>query len=656
VATEAVGNLAVTITAVDRATATIEKVRDRVGAVTEPTRQLQAAFSRLGDATGINRLSAAMGAATGHATSLARTVATAALPLASGGIIASTGAMAANFVRTGKTLLEGARSLSMSVSDLDAFRQAARMAGVGAEDAQAGLEAFESTINDAFFGRNSVAAAAAQMKRLGFDLRDSVTGGARSGADALGDLAEAYAKLNHDPNAQAEFARIWNVQPLDKFLRRGREGVAELTRQARARGVMSEEEAKQAKRLGEQWDRMLFSGERLTTMVGGALAPSMEHALVRMNRWVLANEKWLATNISTRIEEVGRGTGTFVGAVDKAVTSTIGWERATIALEALLAAKLLKTLTGVNAAALALSVLRLPPWALALLGAGGLVAGNSLIDRRALQDAARQGAADREAGRTGWTIGGRPAGEAWDGFRRMFGFGMETAPGPAGFPNGARMRGAQDLGGAARIPGQLEPDIERRVRERASAHGVDPDFAVRIARIEGGGRNRVSPAGAMGPMQLMPGTARQLGVNPMDVDQNIDGGVRYLRQLLNRFGGDQRAAAAGYNAGPNRGSVHSFATTGNAAGLPRETQEYIRSLDALSRAAPAQGPVPGPRLAPSAPSPLDGGRPQAMNGRVDVNVRLAGAQQGTVATASGEGIAHVAPPLVETAMTGWGGR
>ncbi|MEE4112092.1 MAG: lytic transglycosylase domain-containing protein [Desulfobacteraceae bacterium] len=83
----------------------------------------------------------------------------------------------------------------------------------------------------------------------------------------------------------------------------------------------------------------------------------------------------------------------------------------------------------------------------------------------------------------------------------------------------------------------------------------------------------VSPAGAQGLMQLMPATAREMGVDdPFDVRQNIDGGAGYLRRMLDRFGGDVRLALAAYNAGP--GTVEKF--NGNVP-YP-ETQNYIERV------------------------------------------------------------------------------
>lgn len=108
-------------------------------------------------------------------------------------------------------------------------------------------------------------------------------------------------------------------------------------------------------------------------------------------------------------------------------------------------------------------------------------------------------------------------------------------------------------------------------------------IAATMKQESGGNANAVSSAGALGLMQLMPDTARELGVNPNLPDQNIDGGVRYLSQQLERFGTEAKALAA-YNAGPS--AVQKAVAKAEGAGkpeewlsyLPEETRKYVPSI------------------------------------------------------------------------------
>lgn len=116
-------------------------------------------------------------------------------------------------------------------------------------------------------------------------------------------------------------------------------------------------------------------------------------------------------------------------------------------------------------------------------------------------------------------------------------------------------------------PSPVEPTgIKTLVEQAATRHGVDPDFAVAIVANESNfDRDRNSPKGARGPMQLMPETADRFDVGDVcDPVANIDGGVRYLRTLLDEFGNPLLAAAA-YNAGEHRiyeyGGIPPFAET-----------------------------------------------------------------------------------------------
>jgi hypothetical protein len=137
-------------------------------------------------------------------------------------------------------------------------------------------------------------------------------------------------------------------------------------------------------------------------------------------------------------------------------------------------------------------------------------------------------------------------------------------------------------------------EIDDSIAMAAARHNVDPNLVRAVIKVESNfNANAVSRKGAMGLMQLMPATAKQLKVkNPFDPEQNVDAGVRHLKQLLESYDGDVNLTLAAYNAGS--GAV------ARSAGVPRfaETQNYVRRITNLyyggfdlGPATPAHDPV-----------------------------------------------------------------
>jgi soluble lytic murein transglycosylase-like protein len=112
------------------------------------------------------------------------------------------------------------------------------------------------------------------------------------------------------------------------------------------------------------------------------------------------------------------------------------------------------------------------------------------------------------------------------------------------------------------------------VQQTAQNNHLDPALVRAVISTESNwDTGAVSSKGAMGLMQLVPGTARLMGVSDIfDPAQNVDGGVRYLRMLLERYNGDLDKALAAYNAGP--GAVDRFGGVPNI----RETRDYVRKV------------------------------------------------------------------------------
>ena len=153
-------------------------------------------------------------------------------------------------------------------------------------------------------------------------------------------------------------------------------------------------------------------------------------------------------------------------------------------------------------------------------------------------------------------------------------------------PVASAAAGLMTAAGASELPAGTPFAAE--ITAAAKRHGVDPALLAGLVEQESGfNPNAVSPAGARGLTQLMPGTAAGLGVsNPLDPAQALDGGAKYLREQLDAFDGDVARALAAYNAGPGAVQRH--------GGVPpyAETQNYVRVVQANAAEFRASAPTP----------------------------------------------------------------
>lgn len=142
-----------------------------------------------------------------------------------------------------------------------------------------------------------------------------------------------------------------------------------------------------------------------------------------------------------------------------------------------------------------------------------------------------------------------------------------------GYGKGMLMNSALDY-----IHGEVKSgntSIDKAVEDASKKYGVDKKLIMSVIKQESDfDPNSTSYVGAEGLMQLMPSTARELGVtNAYDIGQNVDGGTKYLKELLDMFGNTKLAVAA-YNAGP--GAVKN--SGGNISALPNETKNYVAKV------------------------------------------------------------------------------
>ena len=123
---------------------------------------------------------------------------------------------------------------------------------------------------------------------------------------------------------------------------------------------------------------------------------------------------------------------------------------------------------------------------------------------------------------------------------------------------------------------QVYDDI---IVEHSRLNGVRPSLVRAVVQVESGFNPRAySPKGAMGLMQLMPATAREFGVrNPFNPEENVRGGVAYLKQLLDRYDNNEELALAAYNAGPGAVDKH-----GQSIPPYRETRDYVSKVNGIA--------------------------------------------------------------------------
>lgn len=160
--------------------------------------------------------------------------------------------------------------------------------------------------------------------------------------------------------------------------------------------------------------------------------------------------------------------------------------------------------------------------------------------------------------------------------------GVVTYAGPAVYTSsGVKALRRTPAVAAARV-GQSSGEIDKAIQDASTRHAVSVPILRAVAWQESRfNQAAVSRKGALGVMQLLPETARRMGVDPTDLRSNIDGGAAYLSAMLGRFNGDLSRALAAYNAGPE--SVERY------GGIPpfAETQAYVRAI--MGSLQPASG-------------------------------------------------------------------
>lgn len=130
------------------------------------------------------------------------------------------------------------------------------------------------------------------------------------------------------------------------------------------------------------------------------------------------------------------------------------------------------------------------------------------------------------------------------------------------------------------ISNNVSSNIDSAIKYASDKYGVEEELIKAVVKQESSfNPNAVSSAGAQGLMQLMPSTAKSLGVeNPFNVLDNIDGGTRYLKRLIEAFGGNKELALSAYNGGIGRMNKLGVDTVEEISKMPKETENYVNKV------------------------------------------------------------------------------
>lgn len=342
-------NFKIVITASDKATATVRKVKDSIAQFTRPIRQVKASIGALGREIGLDRVTQGLGRMARGAEKVAQkalTIVSAISAVAGVGSIAAIAAMTREWAFAGAEILRSAGVIGTATGKLQTLRGAAEAVGLSAEDLTGGLKALGDTLEDATYGRNQQAMAL--MNRLSISLKRTKDGSVDAAA-GLYDVANAIQKTKN-VQAQGLIARTFGVEALLPLLQKGAAGIREYEKAvAKSGAVQSPAQLAVARQLQLQLALMKLSVTGLANSIMADLAPSLISMVQGFSKWAQENRGLIATNIKGFVGGLVDGVKALAGLLGGTggiIAQTIGWRGAGIALAVVLGGRLLMAIWG----------------------------------------------------------------------------------------------------------------------------------------------------------------------------------------------------------------------------------------------------------------------------------------------------------------------
>lgn len=311
-----------TISAVDNATATIERVNKRfdrmTSRLTAPTRRLARRAGALGEAAGLPKVAKSLGNVAKQAEKTAASITKIGAPLLAivgGGTLAGLAEMVTHWERIGTETERTSRMIGIAANQLTQMRGAANLMGVSSDAMTAGFQSLQDTLQDARWGRNQ--GAFASLQALGIKIHTTKTGAIDVHAAML-DLADVMQRVaKRDPAAARNLAHSLGVEQLLPMLTQGRAAMQRYEAEAqRLRGEFTPDMAARAQAFAQSISGMGLAIDGLKASIADRLAPVLGPLIDRFATWIAQNREVISQSIGATIERVANAFEQIVSGVD----------------------------------------------------------------------------------------------------------------------------------------------------------------------------------------------------------------------------------------------------------------------------------------------------------------------------------------------------
>lgn len=332
----------ITISAVDKATATVRRVNDSVSRMTRPFEEVGKSFKSLGRELGFERIGKNLGNIGREAGSAARSIGNIVAPMAAItgiGSVAGVLALANNWAKLGRSIDTSAHGIGISAGQLQTFQGAAKMVGIDTDTATNSLNSLATTMQDAQWGRNQ--GALLMLNKLGIGLKKAKDGS----WDVVGEykaIANAIASQK-SPQTQTLIAKTLGLGGMVSFLREGAVGIERYEATVKRLGyVMSDDAVKRGKEFAQSLSGLNIVVDGTKNAIGDKLIPVMKPLVDQFTQWLAVNRDLIAADIGewakgfaawiNKVDwkKIGDGIINFGKGVGKVVDWFGGWENAAL--------------------------------------------------------------------------------------------------------------------------------------------------------------------------------------------------------------------------------------------------------------------------------------------------------------------------------------